>query len=282
MDGHPLNRPVFLSASEPALQREPGYWINRKLLNVREAVRAFCAHTMPHYPIVFGGHPAITPLVRQIAERIGHQDVINAVREERKPSKHRVVIFQSRHFVDGKDSDSEVFTSQLDSDGNWTGDKASGSRSMSLLRMRYEMIARPKAGPIFSKLMNSRAEFGKQRHDRLQTYEFAAAVFIGGMEGVEREFCIFRDFHPDTPAYPVASTGSVSELLLRRVECHLSDSIKRMLVEELAYGLLMHELLPVPVVADEPALSSHWRPEPHDNLGDPHAHVDPEEIQTAS
>src|SRR5262249_22966077 len=62
--------PIFLSASEPDPRRSSEYWDSRKLLDLREAVLAFCAHVSPHFPIVFGGHPAITPLVRGVAERI--------------------------------------------------------------------------------------------------------------------------------------------------------------------------------------------------------------------
>ena len=61
--------PVFLSASEPDPKRSEEYYDSRRLLNLREAVLAFCAHTLPHFPVVFGGHPAITPLVRSVAER---------------------------------------------------------------------------------------------------------------------------------------------------------------------------------------------------------------------
>ena len=66
MDGHPMViPPVFLSASEPDPDRKEEYWQSQNLLNVREAARAFCAHALAHYPVVYCGHPAITPLVRQ-------------------------------------------------------------------------------------------------------------------------------------------------------------------------------------------------------------------------
>ena len=68
--------------------------------------------------------------------------------------------------------------------------------------MRYEMLGRPTAAERVDKVVQPYAEsFGRKRHARLQTFDFSAAVFIGGMEGVQREFHIFRSFHPDTPAF---------------------------------------------------------------------------------
>ncbi len=64
--------PVFLSASEPYEKRAREYWDSRRLVSVREAVRALVAHVLPHWPLVFGGHPSITPLVQGIAERLTH------------------------------------------------------------------------------------------------------------------------------------------------------------------------------------------------------------------
>jgi hypothetical protein len=127
-------------------------------------------------------------------------------------------------------------------------------------------------------------ELGSARHHRLHTYQFAAAVFIGGMEGVDREFNIFRDFHPDTPAYPVASTGSASQMLLGQVERHLTPDMRQKLASEPAYTLLMQELIPLPVgreraVAGEPAFAPHWRPAPRDKAPDPMTHIEPETIQ---
>jgi hypothetical protein len=45
---------------------------------------------------------------------------------------------------------------------------------------------------------------------------FDAAVFLGGMEGVEIEYDIFRRLHPNKPAYPVASTGAAARILSER------------------------------------------------------------------
>jgi hypothetical protein len=43
--------------------------------------------------------------------------------------------------------------------------------------------------------------------------EFAAGIFIGGMEGVEEEYNMFKQFHPDALIIPLASTGAAAKIL---------------------------------------------------------------------
>ena len=277
MDAHPVIRPVFLSASEPNPQRSDEYWDSRKLLNVREAVRAFCAHVLAYYPVVFGGHPAITPLVRQVAERLRHEAQADALRQGSQLKQPRVVMFQSSLYVDRPDSDSEVVTEAHEANGE-PAKPVGGRRNASLLRMRYEMLGLPGAGPIHPLLKTYSAQFGSKRKALLGTHEFAAAVFIGGMEGVEREFHIFRDFHPGTPVYPIASTGHACEKLFGQVEGHLTEDIRKALPEETAYNLLLQLLFPVSPGREPAAASMHWRAEPRDNPGDFEKHMDPKRI----
>lgn len=42
---------------------------------------------------------------------------------------------------------------------------------------------------------------------------FAAAVFIGGMDGIEVEYNMFREYHPDALLLPIASTGAATKLI---------------------------------------------------------------------
>lgn len=297
--------PVFLSASEPKPDRNPEYWDSRSLLNLREAVRAFCAHVLPNFPVVFGGHPAITPLVRGIAERVGHDLRIDPARREKVPMKQpQVVTFQSRKFVERKAEDDEVFTAALDAKGQIAPPKES-SRRMSLLYMRYEMIGRPDPAldealrhpghrvasadvSMYQMLQGHVATLGTERRCRLDPENkgrdapegFSAAVFIGGMEGVEREFRIFRCFHPDTPALPIASTGSACKKLLDEVGPSLADApqIFTALRDETVYSLLMQQILPVGAGAKSDRAKLTWRrgePPPFR----PEEHADPENPQ---
>ncbi len=57
------------------------------------------------------------------------------------------------------------------------------------------------------------ASLTKMRGAMIGARNFDAAVFLGGMEGVEIEYDIFRRLHPNRPAYPVASTGAAARIL---------------------------------------------------------------------
>jgi len=111
--------PVFLSASEPNPNRRKEYTLTANVVNLREAVRAFCAHVLPNFPLVFGGHPAITPFVRVAADRIAHDlkdDPEFAAKARLKAPQ--VVMFQSRLFFDREAAPDELLTPPLDRDGN--------------------------------------------------------------------------------------------------------------------------------------------------------------------
>jgi hypothetical protein len=275
MDDHPMIiPPVLLSASEPDPQRRAEYWVSRNLLNVREAVRIFCAHALAHYPVVYGGHPAITPLVGQVASRIQHQAEIQASVGE-SVKKPKLLTFQSALYVDTSAAGADVvLTPAHEADGRIAGPKG-GMRNASLLRMRYDMIGKP-GGPPVLLLEAYENEFGARRFAEFGTREFSAAVFIGGMEGVEREFRIFRYFHPNTPAYPVGSTGSACIKLLKQVKPYLNPETFDALRGETAYSLLMQQLLPVPGSSFDGVFGKgSWHADA--TMHNPSTHIDPPE-----
>lgn len=70
---------------------------------------------------------------------------------------------------------------------------------------------------------------------------FDAGVFIGGMEGVEIEYDIFRRLHSDKPAYPIASTGAAARVLFEKHTPHRRD-----LMDDLCYLSLFRRLLNQP------------------------------------
>ncbi|AYN67467.1 hypothetical protein D1013_08885 [Euzebyella marina] len=43
--------------------------------------------------------------------------------------------------------------------------------------------------------------------------EFSAAVFIGGMDGIEDEYRMFKEYHPEALLLPIASTGAATKLV---------------------------------------------------------------------
>lgn len=55
------------------------------------------------------------------------------------------------------------------------------------------------------------------RERMLSEFEFSAAVFIGGMEGIEIEFKMFREKHPQALIVPIASSGAATKIVYDRL-----------------------------------------------------------------
>ena len=51
----------------------------------------------------------------------------------------------------------------------------------------------------------------------LSREDLLAAVFIGGMEGVEIEYELFKKYHPNAKILPVPSTGGAALQLANRL-----------------------------------------------------------------
>jgi hypothetical protein len=190
-DERPLG-PVFLSASIPSPDRHPAYMTTANLVAIREAVCALTLVVVPTSRLVFGGHPAISPLVHLAADRLG--------------AAGRVFIYQSSFFQNVIPPSSLQFSHLI-----WT--TAGVDRASSLLRMREQMIA---------------------------SEAFLAGVFIGGMEGVEEEFELFRRHHPQALLLAVASTGAAARILYAREPGCLKDAG---LESDVAYASLFRRLL---------------------------------------
>jgi hypothetical protein len=47
--------------------------------------------------------------------------------------------------------------------------------------------------------------------------DFSAAIFIGGMDGIEVEYKLFKEYHPKSIVLPIASTGGASKKLYEEV-----------------------------------------------------------------
>jgi len=93
-----------------------------------------------------------------------------------------VVLYQSRFFEEDFPEENARFA-------NVKYIEAAGDREKSLHLMRKAMLSRK---------------------------DLKAAVFIGGMAGILREYELFSEFHPDARVLPVgASGGAAKELALR-------------------------------------------------------------------
>lgn len=107
---------VFLSASVPDRDK----WIDSaRPHDIREAVVALVTIVLPKYELVFGGHPAISPLVEHAARSLG------AVK--------RVHIYQSRQFENFIPDVAKKFENF-----HWTDKKS--DQTASLTHMREEML----------------------------------------------------------------------------------------------------------------------------------------------
>jgi len=186
---------IFLSASIPNKDRDKKYFESADVIAIRDAVRALATLVIPQTKLIWGGHPAITPLIRHVLNRMNFS-----------PKDH-VTIYQSNFFKeyfppDNLDfEDIRIINEKFDKDS-------------SLLEMRNEMI---------------------------NGNEFKVGIFIGGMEGVELEFEMFKKAHPKALLLPVASTGAAAKIIYdNKVE---NPDIR--LKNEYAYMSLFRSLLKV-------------------------------------
>lgn len=184
---------IFLSASIPLANRDPKYVQTADISAIRDAINALAKVVIPNAILVWGGHPSITPLIREILNKLG-KDV----------SKH-VILYQSNFFrkifpVDNNEIEKIEITEDKD------------NREESLTLMRNKMIG---------------------------DNDFVAGIFIGGMEGVEDEFALFKKNHPNALLLPIASTGAAALSIYQNSPENYSEELK----SDYAYMSLFTKLL---------------------------------------
>jgi hypothetical protein len=159
---------IFLSASIPLPDHEAKYQETADVIAIRDSIRALVSAVVPRGQIVFGGHPAITPLIRMLVRgmtpEVNQHIIIYLSALFRRDFPPETADFERMRIIEAVDTD----------------------EAASLRRMREAMIG---------------------------GHDFDAGVFIGGMEGVEREYEMFARLHPHKPAYPIASTGAAARIL---------------------------------------------------------------------
>ena len=161
---------VFMSASVPTRDRK-GYDSADSYL-IREAVMALVEVILGRKLLVWGGQPAITPMIWRSANRY------------KIPYDKTVLLYQSKFFRDSYPEENTKF-------GNFVEvDAVDNDRDKSLRVMRETMF---------------------------KDFDYSAAVFIGGMEGVVDEFELFSEFNPNATKIALPTPGGVSRELFERI-----------------------------------------------------------------
>ncbi len=118
-----MGEAIFLSASVPDPRQSPEYAATADTVSIAAAVSALVYVTLGRRMLIWGGHPAITPMISVVAQDIG-VDYGSWVR-----------LYQSRHFEDEFPEDNERFQNVV-----YTDD-VGGDRENSLLAMRERMFS---------------------------------------------------------------------------------------------------------------------------------------------
>jgi hypothetical protein len=160
---------IFLSASVPLIGRGTYHETANPFL-IQLAVRELVIAVIRQHKLVWGGHPAITPMIWSICEDLGVSYA------------ESVILYQSKFFEDRYPEENTHFRNVIFTDA------VGNDRAESLLAMRKAMLSRP---------------------------SLTAAVFIGGMEGVEVEHDLFKQCHPDRKILPVPAAGGAALNLAR-------------------------------------------------------------------
>ena len=205
MSPEPERPALFLAAGVPDQPERGPYVETSDPVAIRDSVRALTGVALARgYTLVFGGHPAVSPLVWQVADSLGKAE--------------SVVIYQSRLYKEKIPKEAHYFNNL-----EWT--ETGGDKKESLALMRRQMLG---------------------------SRTFAAAVLIGGMDGVEREEELFGRLQPRAPIWPIASTGGAARIFYerggehRRVEHSLGKlppDLRHRLHRDHSYRSLFEDLL---------------------------------------
>lgn len=217
MDKQALN--IFLAASIPVEGRPKKYLKTADVIAIREAVLALCNVVIPKYHLVWGGHPSITPMVNHV---LLHHSPKKDNAHRRLYVKDRLTLYQSLHFEKDFPPDNNQF------------------ENVQFIKMRNQYGEQIEA----TMFQESDKEESKKamRKQMINTRTFAAGVFIGGMDGVEEEFKIFRKKHPRAILLPIASTGGAAKILYDRNNWPKPPDHER-LQRDYSYGKLFRDLL---------------------------------------
>jgi hypothetical protein len=117
---------AFLSASVPLPDRDPLFIKTADVIAIREAVKAVVGELTKYGTIVFGGHPAITPMIAVVLRTLGQE------------TRRRVILYQSSYFKDQFIKENDEFIASM------VVPEVARSRDLSIAAMRQRMIEETK------------------------------------------------------------------------------------------------------------------------------------------
>jgi len=120
MDEKTLTK-IFLSASIPSPNRDSIYYETADVVGIRDAVRALATVVVPKAHLIWGGHPAITPVIKFVMAKMSVE------------MNNHVTLYQSDFYKDRFPVDNAHFRSV-----KYTKEK--GESKSSLILMRKKMI----------------------------------------------------------------------------------------------------------------------------------------------
>ena len=173
---------IFLSSSLPSADRNPTYYINTNPLDIINAIISIVENILKmDGNLIFGGHPTISPLILKVAMKFG-----SSKKHENNPE--RIQIYQSKYFESIISKYTEELLDLRLGEILWTKN-IDNNRELSLNQMRVQM---------------------------LKEHNISAGIFVGGMEGIEEEFNLFKEFYPQNPIYLIGSSGGATKQLYEK------------------------------------------------------------------
>lgn len=199
------NKPIiFLSASMPTKDRDHRFFDTADFIAIRDAVVALVNAIIPNYRLVWGGHPAITPIIHEIFKKRGFD------------YNEYITIYQSNYFEGNMPKENLQFDNVILTEAVKSNVNENENRADSLVIMRKRMLT---DNPIY------------------------AGVFIGGMEGVLDEYKQLMEYsNGKAEVYPIASTGAAALILYKELVNKGMNCNPRLLTDY-CYASLFDDLL---------------------------------------
>lgn len=199
------NKPViFLSASMPTKDRNHRFFDTADFIAIRDAVVALVNTIIPNYRLVWGGHPAITPIIHEIFKKRGFD------------YNEHITVYQSNYFAGEMPKENQKFDNVKFTEAIRNNANENDNRAESLAIMRKKMLT---DNPIY------------------------AGFFIGGMEGVLDEYNLLIKYSKNKPeVYPIASTGAAALILYQNLTQEGINCNPRLLTDY-CYASLFDDLL---------------------------------------